>query len=168
MAAKKPPKPSADLRTPRERMREAAKTPDELREWLRREHEEDLFPGSEAARRDIERARRQQQPEQPRPASPPMPSSPPTLSPEPSPPSPAPTPKRNRGGGAKRSLSSDEINQGRLYCHSKLDADPTWADRLGLEGAALDVITEVLTRLDQKSWQTVKRHIVVPVLKERG
>jgi hypothetical protein len=76
--------------------------------------------------------------------------------------------KRAKGGGAKRSLSPDEINQGKSYCHRMLDEDPTWVDRVGLEAAALSVIAKVLTRLDPKSWQTVKRHIVVPVLKERG
>jgi hypothetical protein len=118
-------------------MRDAAKTPDELRERLRREREEDLFPGSEAARRQ-EHARQTQQPESPQPEPPQPQPKPPQPQPEPPQPQPEPpqphpeppqpqpepppepppqqqlTPKRNKGG-QPRKLDETQVEAGIQY-----------------------------------------------------
>jgi hypothetical protein len=77
--------------------------------------------------------------------------------------------KRAKGGGAKPSLSDDQIEEGQKYCKDRLDNDPAWFKRLGWQGTALDCIAnvKVLKHLDTKSWQTVKRHIVAPVIEKR-
>lgn len=78
--------------------------------------------------------------------------------------------KRKKGAGAKPSLSQDQIDQGKAYCRRMLDKHPTWLERLGWKGAAMDCMVEVavLKKLDPRSWQTVKRCILMPVAKERG
>jgi hypothetical protein len=73
-----------------------------------------------------------------------------------------------RRGGQRLSLTPDEIEQGKAYCRRMLDENPAWIDQVGIEGAALAVITEVLKRLEVKNWQTVKRNIIWPVMEERG
>ena len=73
-----------------------------------------------------------------------------------------------RRGGSRLSLTPDEIEQGKAHCRSMLDENPAWIDQVGIEGAALAVITEVLKRLEVKNWQTVKRNIIWPVMEERG
>jgi hypothetical protein len=78
-----------------------------------------------------------------------------------------PTPKRKPGGGSKQLLSDEQIERSKAYCNRKLDEDPAWYDRLGAQGSALDVIAVELKELRRESWQTVKKRIVDPVLKER-
>jgi hypothetical protein len=71
--------------------------------------------------------------------------------------------KRAAGGGAKRKLSDDMVEQGRSFLRGVLDLDPGWA----INFAACCVMVKHPLKLTCHR-QTVGTWIVKPVLIERG
>ena len=79
-----------------------------------------------------------------------------------------PKQRKGKGGGPQPLLSDTDIAASKNHICRKLDDDPNWIRRMGKQNAALDVIANVLPRLEVTSCQTVVRKVIRPVLKERG
>lgn len=88
-----------------------------------------------------------------------------TAPPEPQEPQ-AQTPRKScrPGGGNKPKLTKDEVEHGKQTFRDLLDEDPTWANN---QEAAAKHLLKTLKLGGRVSWHTVKRRIVVPVLKAR-